>query len=210
MNKSTELEYRFTIPRSKLQLRIDKQVGQFHLDQTYETLITDILLERNGTTLKSENIGIRVRNIDNKYEFTYKKFLGLKKGIAKFDEITQDTDDKTFENFAKEKFDLQKFPILNDLSKKGKLYVMVSVQNKRTVSLFSNNATQIEFVLEDITYSKGKKQVQDAMIEIELKKIDNTFGVEEFIQHLQKLYSAEPSTEGKNTRAMRLLGFDSY
>lgn len=208
LDKKIELEYRFTIPINSLKIIPPSKVGQFALLNSGKALLHDVLLERKDKTLKSENIGLRVRKQDSKYALTYKKFLGLSEGVAKFDERNLLISEKDFNQVLVNDFSI----ILdnNDLSalmNKEGIYILLEIWNQRTVYKYESGLAKIELIVEEVKYKSNGKTADDAMIEIEISSEEGYMDdIKEFVDNTKGLYDATESEEGKNSRGMDLLG----
>lgn len=203
--KITESEYRFLIPRSKLGVKPDEQIAGFELVSEETVVLEDVLFERKGKTLKSENIGLRVRMVGNQAEFTYKKFLGSFGGVAKFDEITVHLNDKAFRALQKGSFNFIQPPIIEKLREEGGLYMLLTIKNMRRVFHYVNKFVELELVVEDIKYISDQKHIGDAMIEIEIKGSQHK-DIPLFVETIKKLFVAKEASQGKNSRGAALLG----
>jgi inorganic triphosphatase YgiF len=208
MKNIIEKEYRFLIPRESLAIVPPKEIkGFFALISNNVIKHRDYLFEREKVSLKSEDIGFRVREIGNKLEFTYKKFLGRENGIVHFDEFTTNISDEDLQRFQSGDFSKSGIDILETLEKKGKLYPLLNIANKRTVYKYEKGECIVELMLEDVVYSSGKKVVADSAMEVEVEYITNKERlITSFINEIRKLYKCEELNEGKNARGERLLG----
>lgn len=208
--KIIEKEYRFLISRDKLEVQPPKKVGKFELVQTGTIDLKDSLFERRGAPLKDENIGIRIRDIANgTIEFTYKKFLGREGEIAKYDETTTSISREMLDNFLNNHFSNSNLEIIDKLSEKGELYFYLTISNYRKVYIYRSEHSVAELVIEDIQYSNSEKSVQDAAMEIELKYGDDAKDdIDLFVKEIKILYECIDQNEGKNTRALKLLGMN--
>lgn len=202
-----EQEFRFLIPYQKLQIDPPTEILSFKMVESSVIKIEDSLFERKGITLKEENIGFRVRKInDDKIEFTYKKFLGRENNIVRYDEFTLDLNEPESQDLKSNVFTNPRLPILTEMQEKGNLYYFVTVANKRKVYNYKDNNSLIELVIEDIVYSDGKNEAKDSAIEIEIKADNsNKENVYKFVDKIKEIYKCEDLNEGKNARAMRLL-----
>lgn len=208
-NQIIELEYHFEIPRGSLKIQPVEMVADFKMVKSNDVEITDVLLETKKNSLKSIDVGMRIRKTNNRIEFTYKKFLGKENGTAKFDELTTILKEDDYRRVINNKFkyltDLNL--ILQKLNKKvDDVYVLLVVNNKRTILNYAYSSTQIEMILEDIKYKSRELEAVDAMMELEITP--STFdqkAVEKFIKEINKTYQGKEVDEGKNGRGMRLL-----
>lgn len=202
-----EQEYRFLIDRKMLTVAPPLKIYDFRLKNSSISNLKDHLFERNKMSLKEENVGFRIRNVDNKYtEFTYKKFLGKENGMARYDEFTTIISDIEANKLINNNFKIKKLSILKTLSLKGQLYYFLSIENKRRIFNYENGLCTIEMVIEDITYSSSKKSAQDSAMEIEIKMTEkDKESVVKFVEKIKKIYNCIDQNEGKNTRAQKLL-----
>lgn len=208
--KIIEIEYRFLIGRDKLEVEPPKKVGKFELVETSTLNLKDSLFERHGAPLKDENIGIRIRDIGNgTIEFTYKKFLGRDGEVARYDETTLNISRDTLDNFLHNNFTNSNLEVIDKLSEKGELYFYLTISNSRKVYMYRSDHSEAELVIEDIQYSNSEKSVQDAAMEIELKYgEDSKEDIDAFVKVIKDLYECIDQNEGKNTRALKLLGMN--
>lgn len=209
--KIIEKEYRFIISRKNLSLIPPKSIAGFMLQSNKTTKIVDILLERKIKTLKSQDTGIRLRKtlIDGKWfsEFTYKRFLGKENGVVKFDEMTSSIDQELFENVSKGDLSELNFPLLKKVKKEGDLFVLLCIKNKRQVYDYANKKTNLELIVEDITFFSRNKRAKDATIEIEIKSPEEDISSSEtFVDEIKRIFECMDSNQGKNSRGMTLLG----
>ncbi|MFA6007388.1 MAG: CYTH domain-containing protein [Candidatus Shapirobacteria bacterium] len=206
--KATEREYSFLIPRNKLNINPPENIGNFKQISLTNKTIHDILIERKNISLKSEKIGVRLRKIDGQIEFTYKRFLGKDNGATKYDEITESVSEDIFKYFLTGKIDLFN-PTLKKMAVKGTLYPLLQIKNKRKIVVYSDGVNSIEVEIEKLEYSSSgnNKRVNDSMLEleiIELKSKTEVFDV--LVDFFKKAYCGVTASEGKNTRASRMLG----
>lgn len=206
-NKIIEQEFRFLIDKNKLKIKPPRQIEGFELLDSSVIKIEDNLFEREGLSLKEENIGFRIRKIDNdKIEFTYKKFLGRDNNMVRYDEFTIEINQNEADELKSNVFTNPKLPILVEMTKKGKLYYFVTINNKRDVYHYKNNDSSIELVIEDVLYSNGNNKAPDSALEIEIKATnERRDNVDKFVNNIKELYECKVLNEGKNARAMRLL-----
>lgn len=208
-NQIIELEYHFEIPRGSLKIQPAKLVADFKMVKSSSVEITDILLETKKQSLKSINVGIRIRKTNNRIEFTYKKFLGKENGAAKFDELTTILKEDEYQGVINNKFthltDLDL--VLKKLNKQlDDVYILLIINNKRSIFDYASGSTQIEMILEDIDYKSGTLEAVDAMMELEITSSSyDQKAVEKFIRIISKTYHGKKVDEGKNARGMRLL-----
>ncbi len=208
MNK-IELEYRYVIPRDKLSTNLPKELRGFFNTKNYTLVLEDVLIERKNISLKSEKIGIRVRNDSDKYELTYKKFLGEENGAKKFDEHTTEIEKKDYESIKAGDLNVINLPGITEIKRKGELYILVILNNKRNVYIYEQNQTVLELVVEDLIYKNQSGTVNDSMLEIEIKSNEGlTEEIQDLANKIKILFNAEDSSEGKNSRAMKLLSIN--
>ena len=208
-NQTIELEYHLEIPRRSLKIQPGKLVADFKMVKSNSVVIADILLETKNQSLKSINVGMRIRKTNNHIEFTYKKFLGKENGAAKFDELTTVLKETDYQSVVNNKFthlaDLDL--VLKRLNKQlDDVYILLIINNKRSIFDYASGSTQIEMILEDISYKSGALEAVDAMMELEITS--NSYdqkAVEKFIRIISKTYQGKMVDEGKNARGMRLL-----
>lgn len=211
LNKLIEKEFRYIIPRKNLKKILPKTVVNFILQSKSVKQIEDILLERKGKTLKSEDIGMRLRKLldksGTKVEFTYKKFLGQENGVARFDERNFEIKDKVFDEVVKGDLTNLYLPFEEYLSHYDSLFVLLRITNRRKVYNYTDGDAGVEVVVEDIKFFSGTKNTKDAMIEIEIKSTkDNITNCLAFAGEIKRIFHGEESNQGKNARGMFLLG----
>jgi len=104
--KILETEYSFLIPNFSLALPFIQRTGRFALISEKRIELQDYLSERKNVSLMSEHIGFRVRKVNGKYEFTYKKFLGRDNDLSRYDEHTVLIAENYLGDFLREDFHL--------------------------------------------------------------------------------------------------------
>lgn len=209
--KIIEKEYRYIISRKNLGLIPPKSIAGFILQSNKTTEFEDILFERRTKTLKSQDIGIRLRKflVEGKRvsEFTYKRFLGKENGVVRFDETTFRVAEEVFEKVSKGNLSELNFPLLEKVKKEGDLFVLLGIKNKRQVYDYAKKKAKLEMVIEDLTFFSGNKKTEDAMIEIEIKSSkEDIINSEIFVDKIKKIFECTDSNQGKNSRGMLLLG----
>lgn len=210
-HKATEREYSYLIPRKKLSLPLPAKVGSFNLISLENKLISDLILERHELAFSKENIGVRIRKIDTKIEFTYKKFLGKENGLTRYDEVTEEVYQDTFDAYSSGNIVLFN-DILRDLSKQGQIYPFLQINNSRKVAVYGNKVDRVEVVIEDLKYFSWEKNkyIKDAMIEIEIIKCNHSSSeIEKLVNYFCQTFDGSPTNEGKSTRASKFLGIES-
>lgn len=206
MKNITEKEYRFLIPRESLDIVPPKDINGFVLISKNATDHKDYLFERERMSLKSEDIGFRVREMGGKLEFTYKKFLGRENGVVHFDEFTTEISDTVLQDFQSGEFLKSGIEILKKLEKKGKLYPLLNIKNKRKIFVYEKGGCKAELTLEDVLYSSVNKSVSDSAMEIEIEYSKNDEDlIAEFVAEIKKIFNCKELNEGKNARGERLL-----
>lgn len=200
--KNLEKEYNFIIPRNYLSVVPPSKINTYKVIDKKVIELEDIMLERRGISFIRENSGMRIRKYNNKCEFTYKHFLRRENGMAIYDEFTQDVNITFIDDLLNK---TAKMGILKEIYSKGDLYILLTLNNKRTVYLYGNESSQLEVMIEDLTYKSDNKIVRDAMMEIEIHEYDKFSTVIDFVEVLKKLYKAEVTNEGKNKRGLKLL-----
>lgn len=207
---SMEKEYTFSIPRSTLHIKPKNEIGKFKCVFSEIINITDLLFEREGKSLKKEKVGLRIRKQNGRIELTCKKFLERIEGMVKYKERNFKLTQEEYNRFKHGDFVNCKYQIIKDLQIHGKLFVNMLIKNKRYLYRYKNQENIIDLTIEDLSFSRGNKSVDDAMIEIEIieTSADNS-SIVDFVEKIQKSYKAIPSSEGKNTRGEKLISMIS-
>lgn len=185
-----------------------KLIEGFQLKESYEIEITDILFERINNSFKDEDIGIRVRrtkrNGGSTIEFTYKKFLGVAQGMAKFDDENKKLSEEEYSAVCKIGLHTLNVPKIAELLALGEIYTLLEILNKRRAYIYSNGISNLEMVLEEIEYRSADKKASDAMMEIEILSDVDDINIEKFVQIVKEKYKAKPVDEGKNSRGIKI------
>lgn len=202
-----EMEYRYLIPESKVSLRPPDEICGFKLESNTTSEHEDLLFEREKTSMKSENVGIRMRKKSNNFEYTYKKFLGRFDGVVNYDELTVPVSIGQWELALSGKIDDKVLPKVGELIQKGNIYPLFLIKNKRNIYNYVQGKSKIELVVEDVMYSIKDKTAKDYMLEAEVVvSSEDKQDLDFFIKEICDLYNCQDLNEGKNSRAEKLLG----
>lgn len=167
-------------------------------------MIEDILLEREGSPLEDEKVGIRLRQQDNRYELTLKKFLGRENKIAKYFELNKPISKINCLKIKEGKTDKIKSLYLIKNFYINKLYPFLAIKNHRTKYEYILRKNRIIFYFERVIYKSKKQRYKEKLLEVEFMT-DNNALKNEVIKQIQKKYQLKIVYEGKNIRAKRYL-----
>ena len=210
MQNKIEKEYRFLTDQQNLNNIPPKTIGDFKLLNRQVTEHIDYLFERKVISLKDDNVGFRIRKSSEKIEFTYKKFLGFKNNIVQYDEFTLPISQALLDRFLENKFSGTEIKILQELANKGELYYLLTIKNKRFIYTYKYKDTICDLIIEDLEYIHGKLNKRDTMVEVEINTInDNLKSTSTFIETIKQIYNVKTLNQGKNARAMKLLGISN-